>query len=151
MWSLRLYARGVKMASLSTLPVIIHEQSTARLSQTELTHFETMLATADDTLDACMAARRAPAFPDKEESTRAVLQAVVDTVAALTGASPPLTLTPKTTVAWVSKAMLEMRDRSVAAGPLGCESATVNLSTVSACMELISNLNAAIGGARRHV
>ena len=133
-------------AQLAALPIATHGQAVSRLSQADLLHFESMLATADDSIEACMRARARTAIPARDDSASAVLQAVVDAIAAVTDAPPPTNMASKTgAVAWVSSAIVEARDRAVRKATQNSMAPGMDPQTVGACMELISKLNNALG------
>lgn len=133
-------------AQLATLPIAVHGQAVSRLSQADLVQFENMLATADDTVEACMRARAAPILPESNDSAHGVLQAMVNAVTAVTDAQPPGSMASKTSaVAWVSTAILQARDRAVQKATENSMAPGMDPHTVGTCMELISKLNNALG------
>ena len=137
-------------SQLSVLPISVHGQAVSRLSQADLLQFECMLATADDSIDACMNARTERTggrwLYEADDATAAgILQSVLDTISALTGEQTPIIQTRQSAVAWVSQSVLGLRDRAVDAAAQGNLATGMNPSMVSACMELITKLNTTIG------
>lgn len=132
---------------LATLPVSVHTQAVTRLSAAELVKFESMLAAADDSIDACMNARSERCTEPSETQAGELLRVAVDTVAALTNTTAPPSFESKSAVvAWISSAVLEMRNREVALAVAAGNTVSLNPAAVGVCMELISKLNSAIGG-----
>jgi hypothetical protein len=136
-------------AQLSALPVAVHGgQAMSRLSQADLLHFESMLATADNALETSMksrAARRTIEYME-EGSAQEVLKSMADAVCALTNAPPPTSLTSKQdAVAWVYRALLPWRDRAVRDATQAVSTPGMSAEALTACMELISKLNTTIG------
>ena len=137
-------------SQLSHLPVAVHGQAVSRLSQSELLQFEGMLATADDTLEACMIARSVCRLPASDDTATGVLQAVIDAVCALTNAPPPTSLQSKhSAVVWINSALLEMRNRAVDKAVTNNFTHGMDPQSITTCMELVSKLNSVIGGAPR--
>ena len=134
-------------SQLSALPVAVHGQAVTRLSQAELVQFETMLATTDDTLEACMEARETrERWPASEEASRAVLQCMTDAICALTGVAPPTTLVNKhEAVAWLHRSLLQWRDSELDNASKRRRTNGMNPAALLECMELISKLNSTIG------
>lgn len=129
------------------LPVTVHTQAMSRLSTSELVQFESLLSTADDTLDACMRARTEPSRNSDDDSSKALFQVAIDTISALTNAPLPGSLSSKTDVVnWISRSVLEMRNREVELATRTNGTVGMNPAAVAVCMELITKLNTAIGG-----
>jgi hypothetical protein len=138
---------AVSGSQLSALPIAVHGQAVTRLSQAELVHFETMLATTDDTLEACMEAREtSERWPEEEGSSRAVLQAMTNAICALTGVAPPSKLhTKRDAVAWVHRTMLDWRDLEVGNATKRRRTMGMDPAVLVECMKLVSKLNSTIG------
>lgn len=134
-------------SQLSALPVAVHGQAMTRLSQAELVQFESMLATTDDTLEACMEARETrERWPVEEGSSRAVLQSMTDAICALTGVAPPTTLVNKhEAVSWVHRSLLQWRDSEVDHASKRRRTNGMDPASLLECMKLISKLNSTIG------
>lgn len=133
--------------TLATLPVAIHSQAMSRLSTADLAQFETVLATADEAIEACMNANASVHVPVTDEGTVGVLKSVVNTVRAVTGATPPASLDSKEELCkWTARAIYEFRDRAVNAAVTNNLTRGMPPEQMSACLELIEKLNRTIGG-----
>ena len=105
-----------------------------------------MLRTADDALEASMNARAAQQLPESEDGARAVLQAVVDTLTALTNSAPPTGLqTKQAAVQWVNSSVMEWRQKAIERATTANCGPCMDPTTMATCMELITKLNATIG------
>lgn len=138
-------------SNLTALPVAVHHQAVTRLSQAELVQFESMLATADDSIESVMRAREGM-YDDElddgdEAGARAIVQSMVEAMAALTETPPPVIFKDKTTaVNWVYRTMISWRDRDRQEVMKGNHVPGMSAETIATCMELITKLNTSIGG-----
>jgi hypothetical protein len=97
-----------------------------------------------------MNARSACRLPASGDLATGVLQAVVQAVAALTDATPPVSLQSKhSAVAWINSALPDMRNRAVDKAVTNNFTHGMDPQSIATCMELVSNLNSVIGGAPR--
>lgn len=133
---------------MQALPVAIHGTKRARLTDAERVQFDAILGTADDAVAACMNARRSPSALVAVSSSEAggVLDALIKTVCAMTGAAMPETLDSKRdAVRWVSEAIKNRVDGAVYSATKQNLAPGMDPRHVATCMDLMENLNTLLG------
>lgn len=135
---------------MSALPIVAQG---SRVPQANLVAFESMLSAADEATEFFMNTKsHAGEYATSDESATGVLNAVIDTIAALSNTQPPpRPCSRHTMVSWVSHTVLNIRDQAVArAVEANATTPPMNPEAIASCMELISKLNSSIGGLRSH-
>ena len=131
------------MSRLRAIPVIVHGQSSGRLTDAELVRFENVLDSADYAVEACMHARTKVRVPSTEHETTGVLMALVKTIGASTGATEPVSLTSqRELVAWAHAAISEKSARDVRVATSNGMKEVMDKALLSQSLEVISRLTA---------
>jgi len=143
-------AGGAVLHAVPLAPLAMHAHHAARLSDAQRVQFEAVLETADDAVLACMQARQARQAPPAPVSTgdaAEMVQLMIKTVCAVTGAEAPATLDSKRAVVrWLSDSITRATETAV------CKATQNNLAPgmdpreVATCMELMTKLNTLMNG-----
>ena len=133
-------------ATLTALPVAVHGQKVARISDANLTQFETLLDTADDAILASIAAHTPRSVPDSPDEATAVLLAVLKTIAATTDTEPPARLDNKRElIRWTAEAIVSRRDQAVHTAVKHRLAQGLNPEILGQSLQLMTTLNAMLG------